>query len=675
MKTIAVIQVRMGSIRLPKKVLKHIGGIPALELLVRRLRRSQLLDQIVLAIADEPEAYELVAFAERLGLEHVIGSKENVLSRYGEACRRFSADVVVRITGDCPFIDPHLVDQVIALRAKTDAGYASNIQPPTFPDGLDVEVFTRETLEQSEKFGLDAINIEHVTPYMRNSQNLKRSNLANSGDYSSVRLTLDELVDLQVLNAVYEGLGDRDDFSLEDLLDLWELSPGLFERNNSLSRNLGGRLGSGQKLWKHAKEVIPGGNMLLSKRGEMFLPEHWPSYFSKAKGCEVWDLDGNHFFDLASMGVGTNTLGYGNPAVDDAVLRVVRDGNMSTLNCPEEVMLADKLLELNQWAGMVRLARTGGEANAIAVRIARSFTGKDKIAICGYHGWHDWYLSANLADDANLDGHLLPGLQPSGVPRQLKGTVTPFEYNDLERLKQILSGNEIAAIKMEVFRSIEPEDDFLQEVRRLATEHGVVLIFDECTSGFRETYGGLHTKYNVEPDIAVFGKAMGNGYAITAVVGKSEIMQSAQSSFISSTFWTERIGPTAALASLSEMKRVESWKTITEIGIKVRNGWLDISKHYGVPIKVSGLPALSSFTFASSMHLQLKTYVTQEMLKRGFLASNLFYASTAHSDSIVEQYLDSLGQVFQDISRLLSDSPTAPFLNGPVSHSGFSRIN
>lgn len=415
--------------------------------------------------------------------------------------------------------------------------------------------------------------------------------------------------------------------------------------------------------------------MLLSKRSEMFLPGQWPSYFSKAKGCEVWGLDGEHFFDMASMGVGTNSLGYGNEIVDEAVIRTVRNGNMSTLNCPEEVGLADRLLAINQWAGMVRLARTGGEANAIAVRIARAHTGKDKIAICGYHGWHDWYLSANLSNDANLDGHLLPGLAPTGVPRNLTGTVLPFEYNDLEGLKTILSGGDVAAIKMEVVRSLEPENDFLGEVRQLASDNGVVLIFDECTSGFRETFGGLHQKYGVEPDLAVFGKALGNGYPITAVVGRPEIMQAAQTSFISSTFWTDRIGPTAALATLDEMERSKSWELITAIGNRVRKGWQSLSNEFQIEIKLSGLPALSTFSFTSPMAMEYKTFLTQKMLEKGYLASTIFYACTEHRDDVIDSYFLELRSVFEALANLSHPSDIKSLLKGPVSHSGFRRIN
>ena len=270
-------------------------------------------------------------------------------------------------------------------------------------------------------------------------------------------------------------------------------------------------MGKGQELWRRAKSIIPGGNMLLSKRSEMFLPEKWPSYYSKAKGCKVWDLDGKQYTDMSIMGIGTNILGYGDPEVDEAVCKTVRLGNMSTLNCPEEVELAERLLDLHPWSDMARFARTGGEATSIAVRIARSASGKDKIAVCGYHGWHDWYLSANLGHKDQLDGHLLSGLQPNGVPKSLAQTVLTFNYNKIEELEKIITKHEIGTIIMEVSRNLEPQHNFLKWVRALASKHGIVLIFDECTSGFRQSLGGLHKFYDVEPDMAIFGKALGNG--------------------------------------------------------------------------------------------------------------------------------------------------------------------
>lgn len=435
-------------------------------------------------------------------------------------------------------------------------------------------------------------------------------------------------------------------------------------------------MGKGQELYKKAKTIIPGGSMLLSKRPEMFLPEKWPAYFSKAKGCKVWDLDGNEYTDISIMGIGTNILGYGNDEVDAAVIKSVQNGNMSTLNCPEEVYLAEKLVELHPWAEMVRFARSGGEANAIAIRIARAASGKDKVAICGYHGWHDWYLSVNLSDNENLDGHLLPGLDPNGVPRNLKNTVFPFNYNNFEELEKLVSQQEIGIIKMEVSRNKGPENQFLQKVREFATNKNIILIFDECTSGFRQTFGGLHKLYNVEPDMAIFGKALGNGYAITAVIGKREIMEAAQKTFISSTFWTERIGPTAALKTLEIMEREKSWEYITETGNYIGKQWKKIAEEHKLIIDTWGLPALIGFSFMSDNNLKYKTYITQEMLKIGYLAANSVYVCTMHKKEILDGYFYELNKLFSVIKSCEDENNDInKLLEGPVCHSGFKRLN
>jgi glutamate-1-semialdehyde 2,1-aminomutase len=431
----------------------------------------------------------------------------------------------------------------------------------------------------------------------------------------------------------------------------------------------------GKLLWKRAKKIIPGGNMLLSKRSEMFLPDYWPNYFSKAKGCKVWDLGGTEYIDMSIMGIGTNSLGYGHPEVDAEVQKNVRSGNMSTLNCPEEVYLAEKLIELHPWAEMAHFARSGGEANAIAIRIARAASGKDKVAICGYHGWHDWYLSANLGDDASLDGHLLPGLKPYGVPRNLINTVFPFSYNNYEELEALIDSQDIGIIKMEVMRNQEPQNNFLHKVRKLATDRSIVLIFDECTSGFRETFGGLHKKYGVEPDIAMFGKALGNGYGITAVIGKRAVMETAQSTFISSTFWTERIGPTAALASLNVMENIQSWETITKTGLNIREGWQQLANNYGLKISHWGLPALAGFTFTSPNALVYKTLITQEMLEKGYLAANCVYSCIDHSKEIVTDYFDNLDPIFALIKECEEGRDVMSLLKGSVCQSGFKRLN
>jgi glutamate-1-semialdehyde 2,1-aminomutase len=434
-------------------------------------------------------------------------------------------------------------------------------------------------------------------------------------------------------------------------------------------------MGKGQDLYNKAKKLIPGGTMLLSKRPEMFLPDQWPAYFSRAKGCKVWDLDGHEYIDVSIMGIGTNILGYGNNEVDNAVINTVKNGNMSTFNCPEEVFLAEKLVELHPWADMVRLARSGGEANAVAIRIARAASGKDNVAICGYHGWHDWYLSANLGDDKNLAGHLLPGLDPAGVPQKLRGTTFPFNYNNFVGLQEIVSKHDIGVIKMEVSRNMGPEDNFLQKIRKLATDKNIVLIFDECTSGFRQTFGGLHKLYGVEPDMAMFGKALGNGYAITAIIGIKDVMEAAQKTFISSTFWTERIGPTAALATLEVMKRISSWETITNTGNQIKHKWQKLADKYELPIDQWGLPALAGYSFKSINALAYKTLITQEMLTKGFIAGNSVYVCTEHTDDVIDRYFEALDPVFALIQECENGRDVMSLLKGPICHGGFKRLN
>ena len=674
MRVVAIIQARVGSKRLPGKVLKKIVGIPVIEILLRRLSCSKLIDEICVATSSNIEDDILCDVVEKLGYRVVRGSETDVLKRFWNAANETSADAIVRVTGDCPVVDPSLVDKVIELFLDSDAVYVSNIDPPTFPDGLDVEVFARSTLEDAQFSALSDFDREHVTPFIRNGT-FKKLNLKNFHDTSELRLTLDEPDDMILLRKVFENFQPNIHFSFEQVEKYLFSNPELKQINNSFRRNEGAEMGSGQKLWKRAKKAIPGGNMLLSKRSEMHLPNNWPSYFSKTSGCSVWDLDGKHYYDYHLMGVGTNLLGYSHPEVDSAVMQIIKDGNMSTLNAAEEVYLAEKLIELDPWAGMVRFARSGGEANAIAVRIARAASGRDGVAVCGYHGWHDWYLSANLTEDDQLADHLLPGLSTAGVPKSLIGNVHPFNYNDFSRLVELVAENDICTIKMEVIRNMEPEDDFLQRVRKLATDNDIVLIFDECTSGFRECFGGLHKKYAIFPDIAVYGKTLGNGYAVSAVVGREEIMQSAQSTFISSTFWTERLGSAAALKALEVMEKEKPWETAKKVGLKIREIWQEAARQSGVEISLSGLPALSSYSIVSENSLAYKTLVTQEFLKRGYLAGTILYASNAHDISKFDEYAEILNKVYSLIADCENGQDINILLDGPICHAGFRRLN
>ena len=435
-------------------------------------------------------------------------------------------------------------------------------------------------------------------------------------------------------------------------------------------------MGKGQELYIKAKQIIPGGNQLLSKRPELFLPDQWPAYYSRAKGCEIWDLDGHRYIDCTHCGVGAPILGYADSEVERSVLEAITAGTVSTLNCPEEVDLAELLLELHPWADMVRYARTGGEIMAVAVRIARASTGRDKIAFCGYHGWHDWYLAANLSENEALDGHLLSGLDPAGVPRGLTGTMVPFHYNDMDEIVTIMNayGPEIAAIVMEPARGSGPNDGFLELVRSLADENGSVLVFDEITSGWRMNTGGIHMKYGVEPDIAAFAKAMANGYPMAAVIGKRGVMEAAQNTFISSSAWTEKIGPVAAIATIKKHNRQNVGQYLAEVGTRVQVGWKDAALKNNLDITVTGIPPLSSLSFDYPDGQQIATLFVQEMLDRGFLASTAFYSIYGHEPKHIDAYLDAVEEVFGVISRARESEEVEILLRGPIKHSGFQRL-
>lgn len=434
-----------------------------------------------------------------------------------------------------------------------------------------------------------------------------------------------------------------------------------------------------QAYYQKAKKLIPGGVQLLSKRPEQFAPGQWPGYAARAKGCEVWDLDGKHYYDMTTNGIGACLLGYADPDVDRAVMERIANGSMSTLNVPEEVRLAEKLLEIHPWAENVRFARTGGEICAVAIRIARATTGRDVVAFCGYHGWSDWYLAANLGSEDALDGQLLPGLSPVGVPRGLQQTAVTFHYNDTAGFDALLQqyGDRLACVIMEPVRHHVPEPGFLEHVRDGIHRAGGLLIFDEITIGWRLTFGGSHKMLGVEPDMATFAKALGNGYPIAAVIGTKAAMEGAHISFISSTYWTEGVGFAAALAAIDKMERTLVWEHAAEVGATVRQDWETAARRHDVPVVVgTGFPCIADFRFAE-YPLELKTLFTAWMLKEGFLANNAIYPTLAHNDEILSWHREVLDRVFEKIGETLRDGDEERIrqaIGGPVCQSGFARL-
>lgn len=429
-----------------------------------------------------------------------------------------------------------------------------------------------------------------------------------------------------------------------------------------------------KKLQEKAKKLIPGMTQLLSKRPDRYSDGVWPTYFKEAKGVEVIDLDDNKYLDFSIGGVGATVLGYADPDVNKAVIDVINRGSASTLNPPEEVDLAEKLIELHPWADMVRFSRGGGEAMSIAVRIARTATKKDTIVFCGYHGWCDWYLAANLGKKGALDDQWIAGLNPNGVPKGLTGTAIPFYYNDVDNFKKAIeqAGDDLAAIVMEPIRNYEPTQEFIDAIHLVAKEKKVPLIMDEITAAFRMCNGGAHLKLGFHPDIAVFSKALGNGFCSSAVIGKKWIMEYAQDAFITSTNWTERVGSAAALAMIDKFVKVDASTHMLDISERVWKIWEKLADKHNIKIHIGGFKPLIHFSFEKNHSVNI-AYFTQEMLKRGFLAGSGFYAMYAHTFEHVEKYEKAVDEVFASIAEL--DDNVGNYLEGKPAASGFGRVN
>lgn len=452
----------------------------------------------------------------------------------------------------------------------------------------------------------------------------------------------------------------------------------IFFRNAHQLFKIGNQeVGRGQALYLEAKKIIPGGTQLLSKRPELFAPNQWPAYYREARGCTIVDMDGKSYTDMSFNGIGSCMLGYADPDVSAAVVRRIQLGSMCTLNVPEEVEVAKLLLQLHPWAQNVRFTRAGGESLAVAVRIARASTRRQDIAICGYHGWHDWYVATNMGSGTDqLNAHLLKGLDPAGVPTNLTGTTVPFHYNELQELERLfeLRSQTLAAVVMEPTRGNHPKPGFLKGVLDLCRKYGAKLIFDEVSIGWKLAVGGAHMKYGVNPDIAVFAKSTANGHPMGAIIGNEETMQAAQDSFISSSFWTEGVGPAAALATIQKMMRIDVVGHVDGIGQSIKNTWLSLGIKYGLPLSVHGHNVSCGFSLDHPQAAALETLFTVRMLKAGYLAVPKVQLTLAHQPHHVEAYANSLQPVFQELAESIEKGDIEERIGGPVKHSGFQRL-
>ena len=642
MKTVAIIQARLSSTRLPGKVLLPLGGRPALEWVARAAAAIPGVDTAVIATSDQPDDDAVAAWAKEYGIACHRGPLDDVLARFALAARAEAADIVLRLTGDCPLLDPQVCGQVLALLKRQRLDYASNVAPQSWPDGLDCEAFTRAALDAAMAEATTAFDREHVTPFLRE----RRDRFKVGGVVSplpglaSERWTLDEPGDLDFLRRLVARLPDtgRPPSHLE-VLAVLDSHPDLRGLNARIIRNAGAA-----KSWREAPEVpyhgtkrsaawleraervIPLASQTFSKSRIQY-PEGAPLFLTHGQGGRVWDVDGNRYVDMV-CGLLPVVLGYQDADVDQAIRDQLGNGISFSLPTALETELAERLTRLIPCAESVRYGKNGTDATSAAIRLARAFTGRDRVATCGYHGWQDWYIGATT--------------RHKGIPRAVRDLTHTVPYNDLDAIDRLMSAHkgEFAALILEPMNATDPAPGYLRGLKDLVHAHGALLVFDEVITGFRYHLGGAQALFGITPDLASFGKAMGNGMPISAIVGRADVMREMEDVFISGTFGGEALSLAAAIATIDKMEREPVIEKLWRLGATLADGVAQLTARHGLDglIGLVGKAPWKIITVAdhpTARKEAIKTLFAHHMLRSGvlFLAShNVCYA---HDDDDV----------------------------------------
>jgi glutamate-1-semialdehyde aminotransferase/spore coat polysaccharide biosynthesis protein SpsF (cytidylyltransferase family) len=672
---VAIVQARMGSTRFPGKTLAEIEGRPMLWHVVNRARRARLIDKVVVATTDQPADDPIAELCHDEGIPCFRGSEDDVLDRFYRAAQKHAADVVVRITADCPLIDPVVIDEIVSRFNAGDCDYISNTFRYTFPDGLDTEVFSFEALDRAWREARKPSEREHVTPYLRTGK-FRTANVMSGAaeNLSSQRWTVDHASDLDFVRRIYAGLSGHGDFGFQDVLELLRRRPDLAATQTETIINEGyyrslyrqavagsaprRTLTQSQAWLARSRKVIPGCAQTFSKGPTQYVQGAAPIFLQRGKGCRVWDVDGNEYIDYV-QGLLPNILGYANDEVDRAAAVQIAEGHSFSLPHPLEVQLAERLIRLVPCAEMVRFGKNGSDATAGAVRAARAFTRRDHVACCGYHGWQDWYIGSTTRN--------------AGVPAAVRALTHPFRYNDLNSLEKLLAehSGEFAAVIMEPTNFEPPAQGFLQEVKDLAHRHGALLIFDEICCGFHFGLGGAQKILGVTPDLACFGKAMGNGFPISCIVGRADVMSIFDEIFFSFTFAGEVASMAAAMKVLDILEGTDALARMESNGRTLQDGFNTLATEAGLSdrLKATAHPTWSLLKFRDNDGNDsqlLKSLFQQEATKRGVLLLATHNLSAAHDLPDIHQTLEAYAEVFKTLSGWLQEPDPARFLEGPM---------
>jgi len=677
---LVLIQARMGSSRFPGKVLQDLCGRPMLWHVVNRARRAKGADKVVVATTDQSPDDAIADFCRREGIGCYRGSEADVLDRFYQAARANGGDVVVRVTADCPLIDPAVIDEVVTRFERGDCDYACNVIRYTYPDGLDTEVFSFAALERAWREARKPSEREHVTPYLRTD----KFRVASVESHVALppgqqRWTVDHPADLEFVRKIYEAFSQNGDFGLREVLDLLKERPELATIQVETITNAGyykslyqqAKTGPAPRLtlaqsqaWlERSRKVIPGCAQTFSKGYTQYVQGVAPIFLERGKGCRVWDVDGNQYIDYV-QGLLPNILGYAHEGVNAAVAAQLSQGHSFSLPHPLEVQLAERLTRLIPCAEMVRFGKNGSDATSGAVRAARAFTGRERIACCGYHGWQDWYVGSTTRN--------------AGVPKAVRELTHPFPYNDLASLEKLLEEHhgEFAAVIMEPVNFVEPAHGFLEGVKHLAQRHGALLIFDEICTGFHFGLGGAQKLFGVTPDLACFGKAMGNGFPISCVVGRADAMRVFDEIFFSFTFAGEVAAMAAAMKVLDVLEQTDALARMEANGRTLQDGIAAMAREAGLDqrVRAVGRPQWSLMKFSDQNGADsplLKNLFQQEAVKRGVLLLVTHNLTAAHDAQAIHQTLEVYAEVLKTLAMWLEDSNPARFLEGPMTQPVF----
>ena len=657
---VAIVQARMGSSRLPGKTLRPILGQPMLALLLERVSRARTLSRVVVATSKSAADDEVAAFCAGSGYECFRGHPDDVLDRMYRAAEHFGADHVVRLTADCPLLDPAVIDRVVYAHVEGAHDYTTNTLRYTYPDGLDTEVVTFAALERAWQEARLPSEREHVTPYVRNHPELfSLHNVEGDVDASGLRWTVDEPDDFAFVTRVYEALyPSKPDFDWHDVLAYLERDPAVaainarFQRNEGYQKSLDEdarflestmdeRYHKSRQLLAHAREVIPLGTQTFSKSITQYPQGVSPHYIARGRGSHVWDVDGNEYVDFIN-GLCAVTLGYCDPDIDAAVRDQLDNGVTFSLPHELEIAVADDIIDMVPCAQMVRFGKNGSDATSGAIRAARAFTGRDHVAVCGYHGWHDWYIGTTTRD--------------AGIPAAVKALSHSVAYNDVAALEKLFSDydGQLAAFILEPMNVFYPKDGYLERLRELCDEHGTVLVFDETITGFRYANGGAQELFGVTPDLATFGKGLANGYPVSAVTGRADVMKVMEEIFYSFTFGGETLSLAAAHAVLAKLRREPVVSTLVERGQAVLDGCRALIDALDMAdiVDLGGHPTWSFLLFHDVGDVsvwEIKTLFLQEVFARGILTLGTHNMSYAHAPEDVEKLLSVYREVFPEI--------------------------